>query len=160
MLEIKKGDALRSGADIICHQTNCCGIMGAGIAKQIHQENPIMFEKYRSLCYQHSSRLLGRALILLTDVTRDKSLKEMQLIANCFGQAGYGRGQRQTVYKALAKSFVIVKSFALENSKRKIAIPYFIGCGLAGGDWGIVSDILEEVFTADCGLDVILWKWG
>jgi hypothetical protein len=27
----------------------------------------------------------------------------------------------------------------------KIAIPYHIGCGLAGGEWKIISKILEQV---------------
>ena len=40
MIEIIKCDIFKSNADVICHQVNTFGIMGAGIAAQImgHKE--------------------------------------------------------------------------------------------------------------------------
>ena len=35
-----------------------------------------------------------------------------------------------------------------------MAIPYKIGCGLANGDWNIVSKIIEETFKEDVKLTV------
>ena len=35
MLKIIDGDIFASGADIIAHQTNCQGVMGSGVAKQV-----------------------------------------------------------------------------------------------------------------------------
>ena len=35
MLQYKNGDILEAEEKIICHQTNCLGIMGAGLALQI-----------------------------------------------------------------------------------------------------------------------------
>lgn len=32
-----------------------------------------------------------------------------------------------------------------ENSLHSIAIPYGIGCGLAGGDWTVVREMMEDV---------------
>ena len=33
--------------DVICHQVNCQGVMGSGIAKQIRDTYPIVFENYK-----------------------------------------------------------------------------------------------------------------
>ena len=35
MIEIVNGDLLKADLPIIAHQTNCLGVMGAGIAKSI-----------------------------------------------------------------------------------------------------------------------------
>ena len=40
------GDATKAGADILAHQTNCVGVMGAGIAKQI-RTNLLSKEDYK-----------------------------------------------------------------------------------------------------------------
>ena len=37
----------------------------------------------------------------------------------------------------------------------QINMPYFIGCGLGGGDWNIIKVILEEEFKNN---NLILWK--
>ena len=39
------------GISVIAHQTNCLGVMGGGIAKQIKARNPDFFKRY----YQHTS---------------------------------------------------------------------------------------------------------
>ena len=38
MIKFFNGDLLKSGCDIICHQVNEYGVMGAGIAKQIKEK--------------------------------------------------------------------------------------------------------------------------
>ena len=35
MVTIHEGDLLASNCEVICHQTNCMGAMGSGIAKAI-----------------------------------------------------------------------------------------------------------------------------
>jgi hypothetical protein len=42
---------------------------------------------------------------------------------------------------------------SLIQMKLSIAIPYGIGCGLADGDWTIVSIMIEEVF-GDYGITI------
>ena len=54
-----------------------------------------------------------------------------------------GRDKRYTDCKKLRKSFEQVAS---DCDYSKILIPKYIGCGLAGGDWNIVSEIIDEVF--------------
>ena len=38
MIIDKIGDILHTEADVICHQVNCKGVMGAGLAKQIRNQ--------------------------------------------------------------------------------------------------------------------------
>ena len=49
------GDLLKQDkVDIICHQTNCKGVMGAGIAFQIKRTYPEVFKKYKD-CLLYTS---------------------------------------------------------------------------------------------------------
>ena len=54
-----KGDLLSSDVKIRCHQVNCRGVMGAGLALQVKQKYPEAFEQYKALCDQFGSSLLG-----------------------------------------------------------------------------------------------------
>ena len=49
-----KGDILttptRNEDTVICHQVNCCGVMGAGLAKQIRDKWPVVFDEYKKIC--------------------------------------------------------------------------------------------------------------
>lgn len=47
MLKHIKGDIFESGAQVILHQVNCQGVMGSGVAKQVREKYPIVFEYYK-----------------------------------------------------------------------------------------------------------------
>lgn len=65
--------------------------------------------------------------------------------ANLFGQERYGKNKQFTDYDALKKSLTKLKEFAQKNQLTE-ALPYQFGCGLAGGDWKIVRQLIDEVF--------------
>ena len=50
MIKIVNGDLLKADLSIIVHQTNCLGIMGAGIAKSIKNKWNNVFIQYKNLC--------------------------------------------------------------------------------------------------------------
>lgn len=160
MFEIINDDILKSGADIIVHQVNCKGVMGAGLARQIKIQNPLLYEAYRTACLEaNTAQLLGTALIIPIDKDRYRHNWDQQCIANCFAQDGYGRNKVQTNYEALRSALAQVREYALSIKRdATIAIPYKIGCGLAGGNWEIVFDIIKEVFS-DCEhTNVTIWR--
>lgn len=75
-----------------------------------------------------------------------------KVVANLFGQDSYGRGFCQTDYVALEKAIATVAKTAAKY-KKSVGFPYKIGCDLAGGDWSIVSKIIEKYFMdseVDC----------
>jgi O-acetyl-ADP-ribose deacetylase (regulator of RNase III) len=137
MIKIINGNILDATENILCQQVNTCGVMGAGLAKQIINKYPSVYWEYKQIC-DTPKYLLGEVLYI--------TIKPNKFIACLFGQNGYGRSSKvYTNYQALESALLKVKSFA-KKQKYSIAIPYGIGCGLANGDWNIVYDIINRIF--------------
>lgn len=76
-------------------------------------------------------------------------------VCNLYGQLTYGRTGQHTCYEALERALEALQDFALSRHIKEVALPYKIGCGLAGGDWNVVHGIIEKVFQH---VDVVLYK--
>ncbi len=139
MITLINGSLLDAKENILCHQVNCLGIMGAGLAFDIRMRYPEVYTAYREYCKlsNYSSTMLGK--VQLVDIGNGK------YFANIFGQVVIGRGARQTDYDALDRAFLSLKCTA-KDRKLTVAIPYGIGCGHAGGVWRTVSRIIEIAF--------------
>lgn len=124
---------LKNKKRIILHQVNCQGVMGAGFAKQIKNKYPLCFTEYKKICKtKKSEELLGTIYIYEGD---------KDIIINMFSQDKYGRDKRYTDYIAMEKA---IKKLRKIYPSEIIIAPYKIGCGLAGGNWDIVKEILER----------------
>lgn len=145
-----KGNILEAKEDLIGHQVNCQGAFGAGLAKQIREKYPFAYESYRTCCDETEDKrdLLGRI--------KQVKQNDGKIIVHIFGQLGYGRGKLQTDYKALERGLKVLEIKA-RNSEESVALPYGIGCGLAGGDWEIVCKIIDKVFK---DYEVSLYKFN
>ena len=146
MIKIVEGNILEATEDIICHQVNCMGVMGGGLAYQIKEKYPYVYANYRHICKEYLSEnhsLLGE--VIFGVFTHDN-----KIIANLCGQSNYGTHIQQTDYAALAKALKIVyKAVNNTNSSLNgysVAIPYNLGCGLGGGDWNVVYDMINRIF--------------
>ena len=86
MVNYVKGNLLDSNCDYICHQVNCQGVMGSGIAKQIRERWVWVFNSYRNYCCEHelkNNELLGNIWgVRLKDTD--------QWVINMFSQDKYG----------------------------------------------------------------------
>lgn len=152
MIKIVTGDLMEANEDIIVHQVNCKGVMGSGVAKQIRATFPEVFKEYQGHAHSHDSdELLGTAQFVY-------SSSKNKIIANVFGQDSFGASRRRTFESALIWGLIKVKEFA-EDNNMSIAMPYNIGCALGGGDWQVVYEGIEAVFS-DFDRDVVLYKWG
>lgn len=140
------GSCLDTTAKVIAHQTNCQGIMGAGVAKAIREKYPEIMQEYQDAC--HSRHMLGKCQLVETE--------EETIIANLFGQDGFGAG-RQTDYDALQSALDSLVDQMYELGLTSVAMPYYIGCGLAGGDWDVVLEMLKKTFS-NTSLRLELWK--
>ena len=60
-----RGDLLAYDAKVRCHQVNCRGVMGAGLAKQVKEKYPEAYEQYKALCDQFGSSLLGHTQFVI-----------------------------------------------------------------------------------------------
>ncbi len=140
-------------AIIICHQVNCKGAMGAGLAKQIRSKWPSVYETYKRFCLKPlvQSSLLGNCQL----VNAEGSV----WVANLFGQDGFGTDKVQTDYTALKSALLVLygEIYKKNLTAATIRIPYNMGCGLAGGNWDVVEKIIKDVFD-DSSVNVEIWK--
>ena len=133
-----KGDlvkkALRNEFDLIIHGCNCFCTMGAGIAKTIKQEFPEAYKADLATMKGDKSKL---GSISSADIeVNGKNLK----VINAYTQYDWRGSGVKADYEAIRSAFRTVK----ENfSGLRMAYPA-IGAGLAGGNWEVISQIIEE----------------
>ena len=127
-------------AGIIVQQVNAQGKMGSGFAKAIMDKWPKVYDVYsRHVGPAYTQKNSG--LHLLGDIIVVEVEKGLY-VANIIGQQFFGREpKRYTSYDALDIGFNKVGTFAAQTCL-DVHYPY-IGCGLGGGDWTIVSAIIE-----------------
>ena len=153
---------------VIGHQTNCLGVMGSGIARQIKNMHPEVFNEYNKLCRLHKDdrSLLGECLIC-------KVNNSNKFVANIFGEYSFTESvapfeNRHTDYDALRTALESFKNWCLsfinENVVElplKVGIPYKLGCGLAGGDWdNVVLPMIQEIFESEEKINLHIVKYS
>ena len=147
MIKHIKCNIFESGADVICHQVNCQGVMGSGVAKQVKERYPIVYEQYKKVCTS-DERLLGRTQII--------PINNSQYIANLFAQDNYGYDKKcYTDYQALENCLKQIYAFC---PNKTIAFPYLMSCARGGGDWNIVYKMIEDIFK-DYGGDILICEY-
>lgn len=138
-----KGNLLKSPFQIIAHQVNCYGVMGAGVAKQIKEIYPENYQNYKSFVDDWKEDAFGKCCV--------GYCKNGKKILNLFGQMGYGYGENFTnydkLYCALKDGINQIKNdnFKEDGIQLTIAIPYKMGAGLAGGDWNKIVELLKRI---------------
>lgn len=149
MLIYKQGDILKATENIICHQVNVDGIMGGGLARQIAKVYPNVEAEYkkccRCYCYDYE-KLKSKAFIV--------RIGDLKFIANCFTQ----KSNFDTDYEAIKQVFKVLLIDCKKQNKT-ICIPYKYGCGIANGDWDVVSKIFETL-SAEYQVDISVYKIG
>ena len=138
-----------SGADVIFQQVNCKGVMGSGLAKQVRERHPEVYEAYRNYCNNAKQPLLGTWNFA-------KAFGTNYWIMNLFGQDGYGRDKQYTDYDALRKSLEATRIPI--GKKVTIAFPYKMGCDRGGGDWNVVYNMIMEVYGDQEG-DILICEY-
>jgi O-acetyl-ADP-ribose deacetylase (regulator of RNase III) len=125
----------------LLHQVNCQGVMNSGVAKQIREEYPQHFEDY----FRHFERKDYEPIKLLGGYVVTEVECRRKAIVGLFGQLNYGySSKRYTNYAALLGALREVCYFHLKGKSKRIFIPYKLGCDRGGGDWSVVSVLLED----------------
>lgn len=123
--------------DAIIHGCNCFCKMKSGIAKQITDRWPVVAE-VDSLTIKGDESKLGTYKKCYVE-TKD----DIGMVINAYTQYYYGYDGKQYVdYNAIGDIFNNINRYG-GYRLLKFGIPK-IGCGLAGGDWDVVSHIIKE----------------
>jgi len=146
MVQIIDGNLLDfpNGVDFIAHSCNTQNVMGAGIAKQIKDRYP---NAYSADCHamMNNDNQLGWYSFAVTDATQNKG------IYNMYTQDKIG-GNRAVNYEAF---YVALKKVAdhiewqskHEDEEKALGLPYGISCGLAGGNWGVIFSMINDILV-------------
>ncbi len=151
IVEVVEGDLLLSDCPVLAQQCNCVTVRSHGLSAQIAMRFPW------ADIYKQRSALPGRNRARTPSVpgTIQLSKHDGRTIVHLFAQLCPGRsGQFSRVYnigndtpEARLKYFASCLR-ALDAYKFDlVAMPYGIGCGLAGGDWAKYEELLQACAT-------------
>ena len=120
--------------DVIVHGCNCFCTMGAGIAKTIKEQFPEAYEADLTTVAGDKSKLGAYTKAKITMSGKDC------YIVNAYTQYDWrGKGVKAD-YDAIRSVFSRIRD---EFPTARIGYP-LIGAGLARGDWGRISTIIDE----------------
>lgn len=141
---------------LIMHGCNMQGVMGAGFAQEVMKFAPHAYLDYSSWCKVNHK---GNTMRPIGSVRVNQ--QHSVLFFHALTQEFYGTQKRMLNYGALAKACVFVNDYIHKNEEHMRMFGYYkelhmpkIGCGLAGGDWSIVEEILTQCFDEDMHLKV------
>lgn len=136
------GNILETDCRFILHGCNAKGVMGAGLAKVIRNKYPMAYQVYRD-AFNKNGLTPGNSIWVNCG---------KHVIINGITQNGYGRGGVFVDYDAVARVMQDIEAQHemaydyMDNEIepiKEVAMP-LIGCGLAGGDWSRIVEIIEE----------------
>lgn len=144
-MEIRKGNLLEFDEGTIVQQVNCKGVMGAGLALAIRAKWPQVYNVYTEFlndCEEFSIHPLGEIVVVAVDGTPEG--RATKAVALFFAQDAYGTDKQYTDYDAFRNCLNGLKTLNV-TIPEPLFFPEGIGCGLGGGDWKVISAMIEEV---------------
>lgn len=155
MKKVAFGDILQLESGIIVHGCNAQGVMGSGIALQIKNRYPLAFSEYQ--------RHLKNCVIDGVDPLGSHSWQKVGgdvyqglYVFNAITQRNYGRdGKKYVSYEAVYKT---MRDAARLGVQLGLDVHYpMIGAGFGGGDWAVISHIIDVAFQDVTTIDHTLW---
>jgi O-acetyl-ADP-ribose deacetylase (regulator of RNase III) len=150
----KQGDLLDAPEPIIIHGCNAMGVMGSGVARAIREKWPKAYTDYKYI-YDVEGLSLGQIVWTITDG---------KYIANAITQKTYGRSFKRYVnYDAIETVFDKVRNEIESNTTMTAQGPPYVAIpkigaglgGLGGGDWSIISEIIDSVMY---NYDIVVYE--
>lgn len=142
-------DIFKYDSDAIVHQANCFTTMGSGVAKRLRELYPEAYEADCKTSKGDKSKLGSFSVV---------KARDGKYIYNMYSQFTYGTEKRQTNYEAIYTGLCAVKSHMIDAKLVTLSLPKGMGCKLGGGDWRIVSKMIEVIFE-DGVVDVIICNY-
>lgn len=139
MITYIQGDIFRGTEDVIVHGCNCLCNFGKGIANQVLRLYPQAYDADKTTKRGDVTKL---GTYTQWDGQHCYDLTRTVTIINAYTQFYPSVKMKPFDYNAFFSVLLKIKD---HFSLRTIAMPK-IGAGLAGGDWGRIAGIIENVF--------------
>lgn len=141
---------------VLLHQVNCLGKMGAGLAAQMSKKFDGLWQSYHKYCMWFQEDYNGKShrdeILGTWHVFKPKDRDDL-IICNAFGQEYVSRERQVTDYDAWNKilSKLELQTRTVNNKLPKdkqwtIHAPYNMGCGLGGGSWNEMYELINLYF--------------
>lgn len=151
MIINNSGNVLDVPHGVIVQGCNSHGVMGSGLAKEVKARHPGAFKVYvEEYVKCTNAGLPGLPLGSFTAFW----VSPTKVIINAVTQQDYGRevGHVYVDYEALALAFHDIAT--MDANIRTVGLLYGIhfpkiGCGLANGDWNIVTGLIDKIVPDD-----------
>lgn len=135
--------------DLIAHGCNCYHTMGSGVAGQLVKKYPNVLTIDRIRTAYGDPMKLGNFTMFKPEKDANR------YIFNLYTQFDYGTDSRKVEYAAVRDCFIkLDRSYSF--MRKPLAIP-MIGAGLAGGDWNLISTIINK---STPNLDVVVVEFS
>ena len=142
-MKIIEKDILTIEHGYICHQTNCLGVMGRGIAAQVREKYAHVFKAYEKLCNEKLNQGEETSLLGTIQIVPINETPPVRII-NCFSQLKFGGDVCHTDYNAIKSCFTKIKMINMK--KLPVYIPFCYGAGISNGSWPLVKEAISEVY--------------
>lgn len=156
-----KGDlielALKGKFDVIAHGCNCFCTMKSGIAPKMDKAFYCSEYKYEESQYKGDINKLGSVDFETFEVKDSNNLYLDLTIVNAYTQYYYGQNSPNCKtpldYSALR---LCLRKMNHIFAGKHIGLPK-IGCGLAGGEWVAVKEIIQTEIV-DCNVTIVIYE--
>ena len=158
VLLTKHGNILNCSESVILHQCNCVSTKPVGLANSIFNKYPYANIYKNRIEEYYTPKELG----LYTPGTIIVSYGH-KIIINLFGQLNPGKpniietsNKRQAYF---LKGLKDIDAWLIDHPEIKsIAVPYKIGCGMAGGNWETYSSYLQCFADDHPNIDIVIYQ--
>jgi len=148
-MKIVKGNLLDKAEagefDVIAHGCNCFNSMSGGLALEISRRYPTAVDSDNNTLPGDAGKL-GNVSVARWNLSDTRSF----MIFNIYSQY---HGGANIDYKALKEG---LQRLNKECKGLRVGLPQ-IGCGIAGGDWDIVSQMIENIMV-DCDVTIVMFE--
>lgn len=162
MISFVKGDILDSQEQYLCQQCNCISVRSHGLSQQIASRyphaNPYALRSQlgrRNHCIKDHIAVPGTIDVLGTG--------DQRRVICMYAQ--YGMGKPGSYGSTISDShhereqwFISCLRKIGDLHPESIALPYRIGCGLAGGDWDRYLNIIKDWSSDNPSIKIVIYQ--
>lgn len=150
MIVQKRGNIFDSETGVVAHGVNIHGVMGAGIAKEVRQRHPDVYELYKEHC-----RLGTLQTGMLLPIFSETDVSPRWIFNISSQDAPGAHASYAWLEEGVRKSYDFLELKGL----RGIAFPR-IGAGIGGLQWARVEKILTHYANEHPEIITELWEFA